>query len=153
MRITPASELEIPLSGNSSSIWRKRTRRGHHPAERRSFLLYRHYSERQPLRSAEGEPLYMVRKDFQRARGESGLKEVMAFSSMKDIPELLAEYGYPAAEKDRPGTGCPAGKLFRTLPQCLPAGGFQRCHSADPQGEDDKIRLRGPDHRGCRLPG
>lgn len=44
---------------------------------------------------AEGEPLYMVRKDFMRARMECGLKEVVPFSSMKDIPALLAGYGYP----------------------------------------------------------
>lgn len=42
---------------------------------------------------AEGEPLYLVRKEFSRARMESGLKEVLPFRSMKDIPPLLAEYG------------------------------------------------------------
>lgn len=42
----------------------------------------------------EGEPVYLVRKDFGRARMESGLKEVVGFSSMKDIPRMLAEYGY-----------------------------------------------------------
>jgi Xaa-Pro dipeptidase len=42
----------------------------------------------------EGEPLYMVRKDFLRARMESGLKEVVPFASMKDIPRILAERGY-----------------------------------------------------------
>ncbi len=42
----------------------------------------------------EGEPVYMVRKDFMRARMECGLKHVVAFSSMKDIPSVLSEYGY-----------------------------------------------------------
>ena len=42
----------------------------------------------------DGEPLYMVRKDFLRARMESGLKEVVPFSSMKDIPVVLANHGY-----------------------------------------------------------
>ena len=42
-----------------------------------------------------GEPVYMVRKDFARARMESGLKEVVPFGSMRDIPALLAEFGYP----------------------------------------------------------
>jgi Xaa-Pro dipeptidase len=42
----------------------------------------------------EGEPLYMVRKDFLRARMESGLKEVVPFRSMKDLPSILANYGY-----------------------------------------------------------
>jgi Xaa-Pro dipeptidase len=42
-----------------------------------------------------GEPVYMVRKDLLRARMESGLKEIVPFSSMKDIPSILADYGYP----------------------------------------------------------
>ncbi|MBI5657227.1 MAG: aminopeptidase P family protein [Geobacter sp.] len=45
---------------------------------------------------AQGQPLYMVRRDAARARMESGLKEVVPFSSPRDIPKILAEYGYPA---------------------------------------------------------
>src|SRR5512138_2531647 len=41
-----------------------------------------------------GQPLYLVRRDFARARMESGLKEVVPFTSPKDIPEVLARYGY-----------------------------------------------------------
>lgn len=44
---------------------------------------------------AEGEPLYLVRKEFSRARMESGLREVVPFSSMKEIPRILADRGYP----------------------------------------------------------
>ncbi|WP_243374728.1 Xaa-Pro peptidase family protein [Geotalea sp. SG265] len=44
---------------------------------------------------AEGEPIYMVRKDFMRARMECGLKHVVPFGTMKDIPAVLAEHGYP----------------------------------------------------------
>ena len=43
---------------------------------------------------AQGQPLYLVRKDAGRARMESGLKEVHPFGSMKDIPGFLAKYGY-----------------------------------------------------------
>ncbi len=42
---------------------------------------------------ANGEPLYMVRKDHGRARMESGLKEVLPFKSPKDIAGILADYG------------------------------------------------------------
>ena len=42
-----------------------------------------------------GQPIYMVRRDAARARMESGLKEVVPFGSMKDIPSILADYGYP----------------------------------------------------------
>ena len=44
---------------------------------------------------AEGEPIFMVRKEAGRARMESGLKEVIPFGSMKDIPGILSRYGYP----------------------------------------------------------
>ena len=43
---------------------------------------------------AEGEPLYLVRKDFARARMESGLKEVVPFKSPRDIPGVLADFGF-----------------------------------------------------------
>ena len=43
----------------------------------------------------EGEPLYLVRKDYGRARMESGLKEVIAVSGPRDIPGVLADFNYP----------------------------------------------------------
>jgi len=48
---------------------------------------------------AQGQPLYMARKEFSRARMESGLKEIVSFGSMKDIPGILAQYGYPAPKR------------------------------------------------------
>ncbi len=44
--------------------------------------------------SAEGEPVYMVRRDFRRAAQESALQEIVPFASMKEIPEILSRYGY-----------------------------------------------------------
>lgn len=46
----------------------------------------------------EGEPLYLVRKDHGRARMESGLKEVLSFSSPRDLPGLLKDFGYGLPE-------------------------------------------------------
>jgi Xaa-Pro dipeptidase len=43
---------------------------------------------------AQGQPIYMARKEFSRARMESGLKEIVPFGSMKDIPGILAKYDY-----------------------------------------------------------
>jgi Xaa-Pro dipeptidase len=71
----------------------------------------------------EGEPLYMVRKDLQRARGESGLKKVMAFSSMKEIPALLADFGYPQP------------KRIGLELDVLPVNFFERYRKVFPQGE------------------
>ena len=60
----------------------------------------------------EGEPLYLVRKDHGRARMESGHKEVLPFRSPKDIPGILAGFGYKLPERlgmeltrEKPGTG------------------------------------------------
>lgn len=46
-----------------------------------------------------GQPLFMVRKEGGRARMESGLKEVIPFGSMKDIPAILTQYGYSAPKR------------------------------------------------------
>jgi Xaa-Pro dipeptidase len=46
----------------------------------------------------EGEALYLVRKDFARARMESGLKEIVPFKSPRDIPGVLADFGYTLPE-------------------------------------------------------
>lgn len=48
---------------------------------------------------ASGQPLFMVRKEAVRARMESGLKEVVPFGSIKDIPAVLSRYGYSAPER------------------------------------------------------
>lgn len=41
-----------------------------------------------------GKPLLMVFKDFERARSESVLEQVVSLASPKRIPQMLAEYGY-----------------------------------------------------------
>jgi Xaa-Pro dipeptidase len=71
----------------------------------------------------EGEPLYMVRKDFLRARMESGLKEVVPFRSMKDIPAILANYGYRHPRR--------VGMEL----DVLPVGFFQRYEKLFPEAE------------------
>ena len=40
-----------------------------------------------------GEPLLMVRKDFERARAESPLERVISLASPKQLPDLLREHG------------------------------------------------------------
>lgn len=42
---------------------------------------------------AEGEPVYMVRRDVLRAGAESPLGRVVPFASMREAPEILAGYG------------------------------------------------------------
>lgn len=99
MRITPTSELEyrfrklqqhMALEGLDAVIIVQNADLFYFTGTIQSGNLYI------PL---EGEPLYMVRKDFLRARMESGLKEVVPFSSMKDIPMVLANHGYPQPKR------------------------------------------------------
>jgi Xaa-Pro dipeptidase len=42
----------------------------------------------------EGNPVYMVRRDFQRAVRESSLTEIVPFASMREIPEIISRHGY-----------------------------------------------------------
>jgi Xaa-Pro dipeptidase len=44
---------------------------------------------------AQGEPLLMARKDYQRARRESALKQVVPLESPRQMGELLADHGLP----------------------------------------------------------
>ena len=48
---------------------------------------------------AAGEPLYLVRKDYTRARMESGLKEIVPLKSPRDIPSVLTDFGYALPQK------------------------------------------------------
>lgn len=47
---------------------------------------------------ATGEPLYLVRKNFGRARMESGLRNLVPLKRPRDLPGILAEFGYPMPE-------------------------------------------------------
>jgi Xaa-Pro dipeptidase len=42
---------------------------------------------------AQGEPVYMVRRDVRRAKAESALDGIVPFSSMREAPGILAGYG------------------------------------------------------------
>lgn len=67
-----------------------------------------------------GQPLYLVRRDALRARMESGLKEVLPFASMKDVPGILADHGYPFPAR--------IGMEFDVLPVAL----FERYRTVFP---------------------
>jgi len=44
---------------------------------------------------AEGQPLFLVRKNLERAKEESALEKVIAIKSPKEITKLVAECGFP----------------------------------------------------------
>lgn len=95
MRLTPATELEhrckrlqelMAESGLDAVIMAQNADLFYFTGTIQSGCLYV---------PASGQPLYLVRRDINRARMESGLMELVPFSSPKDIPEIVARYGYP----------------------------------------------------------
>jgi len=99
MRITPASELTarfqklqaLMQKGNLDAVL----------VVQSSDLFYFTGSIQQGLLyiPAAGEPVYMVRKEYMRARMECGLKEIVPFRSPKDIPGILADYNLPLPKR------------------------------------------------------
>lgn len=48
---------------------------------------------------AQGAPIYFVRKDAERARSESPLRQIVALESLRDLPGELGKRGYPVASR------------------------------------------------------
>jgi Xaa-Pro dipeptidase len=48
---------------------------------------------------SQGDPVYLVRRDLQRARRESALPQIMPFGSFRDLPGILADCGLPHADR------------------------------------------------------
>lgn len=69
---------------------------------------------------AEGNPVYMVRRDVKRARAESALSEIVPFASMREAPGILAGYGIR-----------PPMRIGMEL-DVLPVGLFERYRKAFP---------------------
>jgi len=92
MRITPREELETRIA-------RLQKQMQMHDLEavlmvQNADLFYFTGSIQQGVLyvPVEGPPLYMVRKELQRARMECGLEHVVPFKSPKDIPGILSEH-------------------------------------------------------------
>lgn len=99
MRITPASELinryqtlqqQMAASGLEAAVILQNADLFYFSGSIQQGLLYI---------PVTGEPVYLVRKDYGRARMESGLKEVAPLKSMRDIPGLLKDFGLPSATR------------------------------------------------------
>lgn len=99
MRITPATEL-------SDRIRRLQSEMAAADLEavlllQNSDLFYFTGSIQQGVLyiPVDGEPLYLVRKEYGRARMESGLKQVVPLKSPKELPGLVAEHGLPLPKR------------------------------------------------------
>jgi Xaa-Pro dipeptidase len=95
MRITPKSELDLRITNLQLLLQQNNLDAA--LLLQNADLFYFTGSIQQGVLyvPSTGEPLYLVRKDFGRARMESGLKEISPLRSPKNIPDILSEYGYP----------------------------------------------------------
>jgi Xaa-Pro dipeptidase len=99
MRITPASELKdrfrklqklMQEAGLDAALLLQNSDLFYFTGSIQQGVLYV---------PASGEPVYMVRKEYTRARMECGLKEIVPFKSPRNIPEILADFGLPMPKK------------------------------------------------------
>ena len=99
MRITPATELETRINRLQSEM--ESNDLDAILIIQNADLFYFTGSIQQGVLyvPASGVPLYMVRKDIQRARMEAGLKEIVPFRSIRDLPGVLNEFGVNLPEK------------------------------------------------------
>jgi len=117
MRITPASELKdrfqklqklMQEAGLDAALLLQNSDLFYFTGSIQQGVLYV---------PASGEPIYMVRKEYTRARMECGLKEIVPFKSPRNIPEILADFGLSLPKK--------AGMELDVLPVAL-FGRFQK---------------------------
>ena len=99
MRITPAAELtnrcqalqqQMVEAGLDATVILQNTDLFYFSGTIQQGVLYLPVS---------GDPVYLVRKDYGRARMESGLKNVAPLKSLRDLPDQLSEFGLPAAKR------------------------------------------------------
>jgi Xaa-Pro dipeptidase len=94
MRITPASELEHRISRLQKLMGQQDLGAVIMVQNADLFYFTGTIQTGTLYVPSEGQPIYMVRRDFQRARMESGLREVVPCRSFSAVPEILAEFGY-----------------------------------------------------------
>jgi Xaa-Pro dipeptidase len=71
-----------------------------------------------------GKPLYMVRRDFRRARTESSLEEVVPFASMREMPGILSGHGYREPKRIGMELDVLPVSFFERYKKILPNGEF-----------------------------
>jgi len=123
MRLTPAAELDLRCSRLRSRMIEKGLDAVIIVQNADLFYFTGTVQSGNLYVPADGEPLYLVRKDVGRARMECGLKEVVSFSSMKDIPRIISEYGYPMPRR-----------IGLEL-DCLPVNFYEKYRSVFPSAE------------------
>jgi Xaa-Pro aminopeptidase len=93
------------------------------------FYLTGTLQQGQLLVPAEGEPILLVRKDPERARQESAIKDIRAVSSLRELPPAVVELGIsPLASVGMELDVLPVN-VFRRYEALLPSAGIRDCSS------------------------
>lgn len=101
----------------------------------------------------EGDPIYMVRKEHSRARMESGLKLVVPFSSMKNIPGILADHGYSLPARIGMELDVVPVAFFERYRAVFPAADFSDATPLIRRVRMIKSKYEYRSPSGCRSPG
>jgi len=98
MRYTPRDELDRRCRSLQGLI-RRRGAQGALIVQNADLYYFAGTIQRSHLFiPAEGKPLLLVKKSYPRARQESSLEEVVPLENLKDLPGVLASYGYTRLE-------------------------------------------------------
>ena len=92
MRITPATELKSRIEKLQQQLLANQLDAALFLQNADLFYLTGSVQQGVLFVPAEGEPVYLVRKDLQRSRMECGLRDIVPFKSPKDIPGILSDF-------------------------------------------------------------
>lgn len=94
MRLTPGDELARRTAG-LQSLMRMEGVEGAIIVQNADLFYFTGTIQRSHLFiPADGKPVLMVKKSFERARQESALDEVIPLDNIKDLPETIRSYGH-----------------------------------------------------------
>jgi Xaa-Pro aminopeptidase len=91
------------------------------------FYLSGTIQQGQLLVPAAGEPVLLVRKDPERARQESAIKDIRPVSSLRELPEVVAELGIGADAVIGMELDVIPVNIFRRYEGLFPSGSIQDC--------------------------
>jgi Xaa-Pro aminopeptidase len=73
---------------------------------------------------AEGEPIFFIRRSFERAERETPLRVLVRIASLGEIPDRVKRYGYEAARLGLDETAVPVS-IYKKISQAFPLTVFQ----------------------------
>lgn len=123
MRYTPKSELEQRVQ-KLQDIMKKQSIDGAVIVQNADLFYFAGTTQQSHLFiPAEGKPVLMTKKSFERAKRESALENIVPFDNLKELPGILKSYGYsPLKRIGFELDVLPANLYLRYLKLLEPAG-------------------------------